>query len=76
MFGPEIVGVVTQLTCADPATCDRTGLAEIVTAAQRVRCWLDALDVRIALAAARLAETGTCEPPGDMLTGGGRRSRW
>ena len=74
MFGAEIIAEVAQLTGADPATCDRGGLAEIVASAQRVRCWLDALDVRVAAAAARLAEGGTCETPGDVLAGGGRRS--
>ena len=74
MFEAEIVAAVTQLTSADPATCDPGGLAEIVSAAQRVRSWLDALDVRVAVAASRSAEAGSCETPGDVLSGGGRRA--
>ena len=59
MFGTEVVALATQLAAADPAVCDRGDLAEIVKTAQRLRGWLDALDVRIALQASRLAEHGT-----------------
>ena len=41
---------------------------------QRVRAWLDAFDVRVAVHASRLAEQGSCEPASALLTGGGRRS--
>ena len=74
MNGVRVVALVTELAAADPATCDRRGLADLVAASQQVRGWLDALDVRIALAASRLAEQGECEAPSSLLAGGGRRA--
>ena len=50
------------------------GLASLVATSQRVRAWLDAFDVRVAVHAARLADEGSCEPASALLTGGGRRS--
>jgi len=44
-----------------------------VAATNRVRGWLDALDVRIALRAGDLAVQGSCAPAADVLAGGGRR---
>ena len=57
MSGARVVALVTELAAADPAT-STWGLADLVAASQQVRGWLDALDVRIALAASRLAEPG------------------
>ena len=74
MFATEVVALAAQLAAADPAVCDRGDLAEIVKTAQRLRGWLDALDVRVALQASRLAEAGACEAPVAVLTGEGRRS--
>jgi hypothetical protein len=74
MNSARIVALVTELAAADPATCDRRGLADLVATSQQVRSWLDALDVRIALAARRLADDGACEAPSSLLTGGGRRA--
>ena len=74
MSGIRVVALVTELAVADPATCDRRGLADLVERSQQVRSWLDALDVRIALAARRLAEEGACEAPSSLLAGGGRRA--
>ena len=74
MNSVRVVALVTELAAADPATCDSRGLADLVGASQQVRGWLDALDVRIALAAGRLAEQGECEAPSSLLTGGGRRA--
>jgi hypothetical protein len=74
MFGPDVVALATQLAAADPATCDRGALTGLVETAQRLRCWLDAFDARIALQASRLAEAGSCESPAAVLAGGGRRS--
>jgi len=68
------VALVAELVDADPACCDRTGLAELVSTSQKLRSWLDAFDARIALHAARLSEEGSCEPAASLLTGGGRRS--
>jgi hypothetical protein len=74
MYETEVVTLLGELAEADPAACDRAGLASLVAVSQRVRAWLDAFDVRVAVHAARLAEHGTCEPASALLTGGGRRS--
>jgi hypothetical protein len=73
MSASRIHGLVTTLTAADPATCDRGELAELVSASQGVRAWLDAFDASVAVRAAALAEEGRCESPGSLLAG--RRSR-
>jgi hypothetical protein len=69
VFGIDVVGLATQLAGADPAACDRAGLAELVVTSQRLRGWLDALDARIALRAARLAEQGESEAPAAVVAG-------
>ena len=74
MFATDVVALAAELAAADPATCDRGDLAELVRTSQRLRGWLDALDVRIALQASRLAEQGGCEAPAAVLAGEGRRS--
>jgi Domain of unknown function (DUF222) len=74
MYETGIVALVGELADTDPAACDRDGLASLVAMSQRVRAWLDAFDVRVALHAARLAEHGSCDPASSLLTGGGRRS--
>ena len=66
--------MVGELADTDPATCDRADLASLVAVSQRVRAWLDAFDVRVAVHASRLAAEGSCEPASSLLTGGGRRS--
>ena len=55
MYEPGVVALIGELADADPAACDRAGLAELVERSQRVRAWLDAFDVRVAVHAARLA---------------------
>jgi len=65
----RIVSLATRLAAADPATCDRAGLAELVDAITTARSWLDALETRVASASRRLGE-----PPAPLLTAGGRRS--
>ncbi len=74
MYEAGIVALATELASADPAVCDRGELTELVDRSQKLRGWLDALDARIALQAARLAEAGVCEAPVAVLTGDGRRS--
>ena len=74
MYETQVVALATQLAAADPTACDRGDLTELVKSAQRLRGWLDALDVRIALQASRLADQGACEAPAAVLTGEGRRS--
>ena len=58
MNGARVVALVTELAAADPATCDRRGLADLVDVSQQVRGWLDALDVRIALHATPVGRAG------------------
>ena len=48
----RILGLMATLTAADPASCDRGGLAELVAASQQVRAWLDAFDASVAARAA------------------------
>ena len=74
MEGSQVIGLVTQLTAADPGACDRRGLADLVNASQRVRGWLDAFDARIAIRAGELADHGVCESPSSLLAGDGRRA--
>ena len=74
MYETGVVTLVGELVDADPASCDRAGLAGLVAVSQRVRAWLDAFDVRLAVHASRLADEGACEPASSLLTGGGRRS--
>ena len=49
MNGVRVVALVNELAAADPATCDRRGLADLVAKSQQVRGRLDALEVRIVL---------------------------
>jgi Domain of unknown function (DUF222) len=74
MFEDGIRDLIHKLTDSDPACCDRDELAELVTASQRMRGRLDAVDARIALRARALAEQGTCEAPSALLARGGRRA--
>ncbi len=74
MYETGLVALVGELADADPATCDSAGLVSLVERSQRVRAWLDAFDVRVAVHASRLAAEGSCEPASSLLTGGGRRS--
>ena len=74
MYETGVLALVAELADADPACCDRAGLAELVATSQKLRAWLDAFDVRVALHASRLADQGSCEPAASLLSGGGRRS--
>ena len=56
------------------AGCDRAGLGAAVTLAQRVRGWVDAVDVAIARRSRELAAEGRSESAAQVLTGYGRRS--
>ena len=69
-----IVAEVATLAVADPATCDRVALAELVATALRARGWLDSVDATIAVRAAELAAEGSGDPAAAVLAGGGRRS--
>ena len=50
MYELTVSDLVAELVDADPAACDRAGLAALVAVSQRLRGWLDAFDVRVALA--------------------------
>ena len=56
------------------AGCDRAGLGGVVKLAQRVRGWVDAVDVAIARRSRELAAEGRSESAAEVLTGYGRRS--
>jgi hypothetical protein len=73
MFAAEFNVLATSLAQADPAVADGDELAHLVILSQRARAWLDALDVRISLRAAELADCGSGDDPETVLTGGGRR---
>ena len=64
MYEMAVVALVGELADTDPAACDRDGLASLVALSQRVRAWLDAFDIRVAVHAARLAEQGWWAPLG------------
>jgi hypothetical protein len=74
MFHEEFAALASRLAQADPAVCDRDELAHLVTTSQKARGWLDALDARIALRAAELADQDGGDDPESVLSGGGRRS--
>ena len=69
MYETGVVTLVGELADTDPAACDRAGLASLVAVSQRVRAWLDAFDVRVAVHAARLAAEGSCEPASCLVDG-------
>jgi hypothetical protein len=65
---------VASLLAVEIAVCDRAGLGVVVELAQRVRGWVDAVDVAIARRSRELAAAGRCESAADVLSGYGRRS--
>jgi hypothetical protein len=65
---------IAALLAADVAGCDRAGLGSAVKLAQRVRGWVDAVDVAIARRSRELAAEGRSESATEVLTGHGRRS--
>ena len=70
----QIVAEVAALSQADPATCDRAGIADLVAKLARVRGRLDAIEATVARRAAELAADGSGDPAAAVLAGGGRRS--
>ena len=70
-----LVSVLEWLIAADVAACDRVALGGLVAGAQRLRGFLDALDVRVAVRAGELTVAGASEPAGEVLGDRGRRSR-
>ncbi|HEX4983980.1 MAG TPA: DUF222 domain-containing protein [Ilumatobacteraceae bacterium] len=62
------------LLAVDVSACDRAGLTGVVKLAQRVRGWVDAVDVAIARRSRELAAEGRSESAAEVLTGHGRRS--
>ena len=65
---------IAELLAVDVAVCDRAGLTGVVRLAQRVRGWVDAVDVAIARRSKELAAEGRSESAAEVLTGYGRRS--
>ena len=65
---------IAALLAVDVSACDRAGLAGAVKLAQRVRGWVDAVDVAIARRSRELAAEGRSESAAEVLTGFGRRS--
>ena len=65
---------IAGLLAVDVGGCDRAGLAGVVRLAQRVRGWVDAVDVAIARRSRELAAEGRSESAAEVLTGYGRRS--
>ncbi len=65
---------IAGLLAVELAGCDRAGLAGVVKLAQRVRGWVDAVDVAIARRSKELAAEGRSESAAEVLTGYGRRS--
>ena len=65
---------IAVLLAVDVSGCDRAGLGGVVKLAQRVRGWVDAVDVAIARRSRQLAAEGRSESATEVLTGYGRRS--
>jgi hypothetical protein len=65
---------IAGLLAVELAVCDRTGLGVAVKLAQRVRGWVDAVDVAIAHRSKELAAEGRSESAAEVLTGYGWRS--
>jgi hypothetical protein len=68
---------IAELLAVDVAVCDRAGLAGVVWLAQRVRGWVDAVDVAIARRSRELAVEGRSDRRRRCCrgTGGVRRKR-
>ena len=65
---------IAELLTVEVAGCDRAGLTGVVKLAQRVRGWVDAVDVAIARRSRELAAEGRSESAAEVLSGHGRRS--
>ena len=71
-----VLDAFVKLLVAEPDEKDRDGLDGLVRRSLRVRGWLDAVDARIAVAAAPAGCRGRRgEAPATVLAGGGRRAR-
>jgi hypothetical protein len=71
---PGIHAAVDVLLAADTADVSRDELGALVGVAQRVRCWLDAVEVGLAQRAGVLAAEGASESAAGVLAHCGRRS--
>ena len=71
----SVVDAFVKLLVAEPDEKDRGGLDGLVRRSLRLRGWLDAIDARIAVRAARLAAAGRSADAATVLAGGGRRAR-
>ena len=70
-----VLDAFVKLLVAEPDEKNRDGLDGLVRRSLRLRGWLDSLDARIAVRAARLAADGRSADAATVLAGGGRRAR-
>jgi Domain of unknown function (DUF222) len=70
-----VLDAFVKLLVADPGERNGEGLDGLVRRSLRVRGWLDAVDGRISVRAAELADQGRGEAAATVLAGGGRRSK-
>ena len=70
-----LLDAFVQLLVAEPEEKNRDGLDGLVRRSLRLRGWLDSLDTRIAVRAARLASEGRSADAATVLAGGGRRAK-
>ena len=74
MEGRDVLSAVSLLVAADPAVCDRDGLASLLCDVQRVETWLAAFRNLIGARATELSRDGACESASSLFGQGGRRS--
>ena len=70
-----VLDAFVKLLVAEPGEKDPAGLDGLVRRSLRLRGWLDSIDARIAIRAARLTGDGSGEAAATVLAGGGRRAR-
>ena len=70
-----LLDAFVKLLVAEPDEKNRDGLDGLVRRSLRLRGWLDSLDARIAVRAARLASEGRSADAATVLAGGGRRAK-
>src|SRR5262245_21558925 len=58
MLATGVIDVVREVLAIDPTTCDATALTVLSDGVQRLRCWLDAVDVAAVARSAALATAG------------------
>ena len=69
----NVMSLLAELEASDIAVSSADELAAVVATAGRLRAWLDAFDVRVAVRAAELAAAGSGTPAAETLADHGRR---